>query len=170
LLSVPLALSLFACFRWPRSKASWTPKPHFQTLNPQTLQMAVPLPDFRPPPPKMPNRSDLSRSSWLNPSANFEFSHKQRRREFIDKYKPTLISGLPPCPPPPGALRPLPLPGEDIPGHQIRLKNLPLGCTIEMVREYMGKHVDEIMPNWTRDGKTQFHFPRHGLPLGSARP
>lgn len=100
----------------------------------------------------MPNRADLSQASWINPSNNFAFAHSKKRREFIDKYKPVFATGLPPCPPPPGALRPLPLPGEDIPGHMIRLKNLPPGCTIEIVKEYVGKHADEIMPNWTRDG------------------
>ena len=67
------------------------------------------------------------------------------------RYTPISQSGLPPCPPPPGALRPLPLPGEDIPAHRVRLKNLPAGCTLEQVLEYCGKHASNVM-DWNRDG------------------
>jgi len=99
----------------------------------------------------MPLRGDLTRASWLNPANSFAFNYGKRRREFIAKYSPVPQHGLPPAPPPPGALRPLPLPGEDIPAHRVRLKNLPMACTLEMLQAYLGKHAGKVM-EWDRDG------------------
>lgn len=70
----------------------------------QRRRAAVPLPDFRPKPPKMPNKFDIIQASWANPVGSWELAASKKRVAFREKWKPTSTTDLPPVPPPPGAL------------------------------------------------------------------
>lgn len=70
----------------------------------QRRRAAVPLPDFRPKPPKMPHKFDIVQASWANPAGSWELAATKKRAAFREKWKPIGTTGLPPVPPPPGAL------------------------------------------------------------------
>jgi len=107
-----------------------------------------PMPELRPPAPKMPTRRDLIQASWARPGVTFKATPDRAKKKFFDTHLPNAVEGVPTPPSLPGSVRAPPQPGEDIPSHKISLKGLPRNCTEDMVLEWMGVHADNVNQNY----------------------
>lgn len=107
-----------------------------------------PMPELRPPAPKMPTRRDLIQASWARPGVTLRATPDRAKKNFFEAHLPKTREGVPTPPSLPGSVRAPPQPGEDIPSHKLSLKGLPRNCTEDMVLEWMGVHADNVNQNY----------------------
>jgi hypothetical protein len=107
-----------------------------------------PMPELRPPAPKMPTRRDLNHASWARPGASLKETSDRAKRRFFEAHLPKKIEGVPTPPSNPGSVRAPPQPGEDIPSHKLSLKGLPRNCTEDMVLQWMGAYAESVNQNY----------------------
>lgn len=115
---------------------------------PGTRWKPPPMPELRPPAPKIPTRRDLIYASWSRPGQTGKDTTDRAKANFFDMHIPKAREGVPKPPSLPGAMRAPPQKGEEIPSHKLRMEGLPRNCTEDMVLEWMGADADNVNQNY----------------------